>query len=60
MFIHVAKKFMIYDTVGFTAFHMLFLGGVYMDNIIFIVYFQHVSLFPLISTHIAIVALSGQ
>jgi len=48
------------DTVGFTAFHMLFLGGVYTDNVIFIVYFQHVSLFPLISTHIAIVALSGQ
>ena len=48
MFIYAAKKFVIDDTVEFTAFHMLVLGGVYMDSAIFIVYFQHVSpVFPL-------------
>jgi len=48
MVIDVANKFVIDDTAGFTAFHMLVLGGVYMDKAIFIVHFQHVSpVFPL-------------
>jgi hypothetical protein len=48
MFIYAAKKFVIDDTAGFTAFNMFVWGGVCMDNAIFIVHFQHVTpVFPL-------------
>jgi hypothetical protein len=49
IYIYVAKNLVISDTVGFTAFHMLVLGLVYMGGkAIFIVRFQHVSpVFPL-------------
>jgi hypothetical protein len=48
MFIYVAKKFVIDDTAGFTAFHMLVLGSVCMDKANVIVHFQHIyPVFPL-------------
>jgi hypothetical protein len=55
MFIYAAKKFVIDDAAEFTAFHVLVLGGVYMDSAIFIVRFQHVS--PVFSLFLLILPL---